>query len=1088
MRHWLYDPTSNTGLGSGVLSLERAPSPDGVTNGVFTYYDYDNKYYGAVNYIGTNAHPRCVAQIQPDSNTYFQYFIRDSRGNVTNRIETYTATDGTIARRTNVFFYASNGIDLVAAYGPNGERTVTNTYNSYHQVLTSMNASNEVSTYIYNDTTHLLMTNTRPSGLTNFYTYDSTTRFLTNLYQLPTSNTVSYTYSNGRVLTTTDARSHIQTNYWDALGRLVGTADADGTTSNIFTVLDITAQKDHLGNWTYASYNRLRLKVLETNANSVVTAYGYCDCGALEYVTNAFGTTVQEVTEYFYDYQGHVTAVILPDGFIATRAYDTLGRITNSIDPSGTNAYYYNIQGLRTAVTNSLGQVSKSVYDIENRVYKSTDQNGVTVTNTYDNLGRVLTRRYSDGGVESFGYTANISGATTHTDPISNVTTYTYDAAGRKKTDAVAGVYTNSYTYTAIGDLYQLTDGKSQKTLWNYDHAGRVTNKIDNTGVTNFVYTYDANGRLTTRLDAKSITTTYRYDVLGNLTNVVYPNNTAIVMKYDALNRLTNQVDGVGTSAYAYYTGGLLKSEDGPWSGDTVTYSYTRRLRTAMTLGLPSGGSQSTAYTYDAVNRLKTLTSPAGTFTYAYSNNPSSEVLSLTLPNGAYIANTFDSMSRELTTKLYNSSATALNTHAYTYNLAGQRTAQTFTAGDYVNYGYDAAGELLTAKGYESGGTTRLNEQFQYKYDAAGNLSIRTNNALIQTFAVNSLNQLSTVARTGTLTVSGTTGTAATSVTVNTTNATVYADATFALAGITPTNGVNTYTAIATDSLSRKDTNAVTVNLPASASYTYDANGNLTSDGLRSFYYDDENQLTNVTVAGSWKTEFIYDGLMRRRVTKEYTYSGSSYVKTNETRYIYDGNLVIQERDANNIPLVTYTRGKDLSGSAEGAGGIGGLLARTDLSTLSSQPSSAYYHSDANGNITCLINSSQVPVARYHYDPYGNLLSKTGPLADANVYRFSSKEWHEKSGLVYYLYRYYEPNLQRWLNRDPIVELGWLRQRGEVAFIYNSEPRFSHADVSVVRFCANDPVGRVDIDGCSWWPWSKASSAESVGETTIGIG
>jgi RHS repeat-associated protein len=58
------------------------------------------------------------------------------------------------------------------------------------------------------------------------------------------------------------------------------------------------------------------------------------------------------------------------------------------------------------------------------------------------------------------------------------------------------------------------------------------------------------------------------------------------------------------------------------------------------------------------------------------------------------------------------------------------------------------------------------------------------------------------------------------------------------------------------------------------------------------------------------------------------------------------------------------------------------------------------------------------------YDPYGNLLASSGPLADANLYRFSSKEYHPNSGLVYYLYRYYDPNLQRWVNRDPIEEDG----------------------------------------------------------------
>jgi RHS repeat-associated protein len=71
-----------------------------------------------------------------------------------------------------------------------------------------------------------------------------------------------------------------------------------------------------------------------------------------------------------------------------------------------------------------------------------------------------------------------------------------------------------------------------------------------------------------------------------------------------------------------------------------------------------------------------------------------------------------------------------------------------------------------------------------------------------------------------------------------------------------------------------------------------------------------------------------------------------------------------------------------------------------------------------------LINSSRTVLAKYLYDSYGNLLNKTGPLGDANLYRFSSKETHIPSGLYYYGFRYYEPNLQRWLNRDPIEEAG----------------------------------------------------------------
>lgn len=159
---------------------------------------------------------------------------------------------------------------------------------------------------------------------------------------------------------------------------------------------------------------------------------------------------------------------------------------------------------------------------------------------------------------------------------------------------------------------------------------------------------------------------------------------------------------------------------------------------------------------------------------------------------------------------------------------------------------------------------------------------------------------------------------------------------------------------------------------------------------------------------------------------------------TNVTRYIYDGNLVLQERDGNNLPQVTYTRGTDLSGSLQDAGGIGGLLARTiNPSTLNSQLlsfASAFYHADGNGNITALIYSNQTIAAKYEYDPFGNLLSKSGPLADVNLYRFSSQEYHNASDLVLFLRRMYDPPLQRFLNRDPIEETGGLNL---YAYVHN---------------------------------------------------
>src|SRR5262249_40845579 len=131
------------------------------------------------------------------------------------------------------------------------------------------------------------------------------------------------------------------------------------------------------------------------------------------------------------------------------------------------------------------------------------------------------------------------------------------------------------------------------------------------------------------------------------------------------------------------------------------------------------------------------------------------------------------------------------------------------------------------------------------------------------------------------------------------------------------------------------------------------------------------------------------------------------------------------ERDSNSVPTVSYTRGNDLSGTMEGAGGIGGLLARSSGYSSGNWTTHNFYFADGNGNVTYMLNSSQNMVARYRYDPFGSTISSTGSLASANVYRFSSKEIHVNSGMYYYGYRFYDSNLQRWINRDPIDELGF---------------------------------------------------------------
>ncbi len=345
-------------------------------------------------------------------------------------------------------------------------------------------------------------------------------------------------------------------------------------------------------------------------------------------------------------------------------------------------------------------------------------------------------------------------------------------------------------------------------------------------------------------------------------------------------------------------------------------------------------------------------------------------------------------MARLSGTYLKNSGNTTLDSASYGYNQAGQRTSFTNAAGTYVNYSYDNIGQLKVA---DSSVNT---EDRGYLYDAAWNLNDRTNNGLLSTFTVDPKNQL---------------------------------------------------------------TNASPI-----GPQTYDANGNPTySSGNNVGYsYDDENRLVNwyyydggyngngaPTSAADLRTEFVYDGRGRLRQRVEYTASSGSpysWIVSSETRYVYDGRRVIQERNSANTPTVSYTRGTDLSSTLEGAGGIGGLLARSDSYSGGNPTRHVFYHADGNGNITYLVDSSQALAASYRYDSFGNTTASSGTLAGANVYRFSSKEIHVNSGMYYYGYRFYDPNLQRWPNRDPIQEAG---------------------GINLYTFVGNDPLDYSDAFG-----------------------
>ena len=1082
MKHWLGDSNNVTVM--GLLSVEREFSPDGTTEGQTTFYDYAGKTLGYLQ--GTNSQISVTARIQPSGNTEYYWRQYNADEFVTREISTYTLADGVVRTRTNSYAYATNTIsfrmqatcsgcfagipqlngcsqapvassalvDTVGAYKLNTVNTskvswasllitATNTdqssrhYGAYTGLSSSDNVTcggwteattkdysrpmpgkftNEVSyvtTFTFTSDNQISGVTT-PAGLTTTNRFDSTGH-LTNVVDIQLNRTNSFTYTNGLVYTWKNERGMLVTNTWDKLQRLVSRADQGGYISNVYSRLDLSASRDKLGNWTYFGYDPLRHLVAVTNANQAVSQASYCSCGSLTSLTDA---TLTNSVNFNYDQAGRLTNIVYPDGYSVTNTYNSLDQVVKVSDGMGYTAKNYNLQGLFTSATNAVGTLLSISYDIRDRQVAVIDQDNVSITNGFDSLGRIVNRTGPDGVAE--GYVYSLRGLAFYTNRDAQITRYGRDEAGRLTAITNANNEVTQFQYDPSSNLTNLLDGLNHTTSWQFNQFDWLTNKLDGLGHATLQYSYNANGWVTNRFTPEKGNTGYTYDNVGNLKAINYPQS-SINYSYDALNRLTNMADAVGTTAFAYTPVGQMASETGPWADDAMSYTYSQRLRVALSLSEPSG-SWSQTYGYDSLSRMTNLVSLAGTFTYILggASTASPLIKELLLPNAANITNSYDSLARLTKTAFNNYWGHTLDGYSYQPDPLDLRTNITRNFGltnSSVSVGYDLIGQLTSWGAKEPNGAARLNEQLSFGYDAAHNLHSRSRNGFTQTFNIDAANELTNVTRNSSLTFSGAIPAPATNITVNGQTAQIYSDLTFAGTNNTLANGTNTFTIVAQNVYGLATTNTLTANLPTNVALGFDNNGNLTNDGSQTFQYDAENQLTNIMVAGQWRSDFVYDGLNRRRITRDYSWNGT-WVETNEVRYIYDGRLVIQERDANNNVLVTYTRGRDLSGGLQGAGGIGGLLARTDGN------GSTFYHADGNGNITALMDNKQNIVARYEYDPFGNTLAMSGKNANANPYRFSSKEIHLNSGLYYYGRRYYEPGFQRWINRDPDGESG----------------------------------------------------------------
>jgi RHS repeat-associated protein len=190
--------------------------------------------------------------------------------------------------------------------------------------------------------------------------------------------------------------------------------------------------------------------------------------------------------------------------------------------------------------------------------------------------------------------------------------------------------------------------------------------------------------------------------------------------------------------------------------------------------------------------------------------------------------------------------------------------------------------------------------------------------------------------------------------------------------------------------------------------YAYDANGNLTSGGGRTFVWNGWNQLASVSQAGVTET-YAYDAA-GARVTR--TSNGATVVTVAD----------LWERTVGGATTHFYRFGADIIG-----------VRRSDQGTL-------YLFSDHLGSVSAATTASGALVGMQHYDPWGRV--RTGGIG-LTARTFTGQRL-DATGLLYYHARYYDPTLGRFISPDSIVpEPGNPQSFNRFAYVYNNPLKYT---------------------------------------------
>jgi RHS repeat-associated protein len=630
-------------------------------------------------------------------------------------------------------------------------------------------------------------------------------------------------------------------------------------------------------------------------------------------------------------------------------------------------------------------------------------------------------------------------------------------------------------------------------TTWTRDPATGILLSKTDAAAKGVSTTYDpASGRVWKRTLARTgaggvpITITYAYDDAGRLTSIDYSDATPdVTHTYYTDGRLKTTLDAAGLHTYDYSgPNGALKGETISGTGLLAGSSWSTTFDTAnrvdvYTWAWTGAGSRSIDYDYDSAGRLWKVTAFGQSATYGY-HAATGRKETLTY-SGAGLTGTWTHDTRGRLDALdWKVGANVISRHDYGFDALHRRTSAERENGETWRYDYNDRGEVESAVKKVSNAETAAAKrglQSGYGYDLIGNRIMdqqhtpSSGNGLSEAvWTANALNQITArenhdsrwvfghVKQAASLTVTGNSGEVIRegdefAIPLSRTGAGNAADwhsldVTATLAGV---GRVVDGTAL--DVTTQRHGKVWFPTSPEDLQY--DDDGNLTQDGRWNFTWNAENRLicaeTRADVATAtgmprMRLDMAYDAMGRRirKVVQSFSSTDQAWQMKSDLRFLYEGmswNLVAElnlKPETSNLELVrSYAWGTDISGTMDGAGGVGGqLIQRHYPSSLIPQPSSGAYAPtyDGNGNITELINLANGSVsARYEYGAFGETISVDGgTVAEANPFRFSTKYLDGETGLLYYTHRYYDAANGRWLSRDPIEENGGVNQCGFV--------------------------------------------------------